>query len=533
MANDRTYNKMKRWKDIFYSKRFWLSDYAIISYIALLNFAMHLIAIKGFGYFRDELYYIACSNHLDLGYVDQPPLSILLLKLVRLVFGDSLIAIRILPVLGSAFIVFFTGLIAKELGGKKFALILASIAAFAPIGNFFFFSIYSMNFLDFLFWQSAIYTVIKIIKTDNPKYWLLFGLIVGLGLENKISVLFLCCGIVTGILLTKKRKFLKSKYLWLGVAISGLLFLPYVLWNTTHDWATLEFMHNAKTLKMADVSPLGFLTGQILYNNPPTLIIWLAGLIFFFFNKEGKKYSLFGWMFLSIYILFTLQEAKDYYLAPAYPILFAGGAVQFERWLRKKNWNWLKPLMVVSILVPTLILCPMTLPIFPVEKTVSYIQSLGIESSPGERHEMGVLPQHFADMHGWEDMVATVAQTYRKLPKEDQSQCIIFVRNYGEAGAIDFFGKKYDLPKATCSHNNYWLWGPPKDKTIDVAIIFGTSRNLKSSYEDLTTYFGEVKHAATFQCTYCMPYENNRPIFICRGFNVTIQDIWESQKHYE
>ena len=517
---------MIRWKDNLFSKRFWLSDYAVISYIALLGLVLHLIAIEGFGYFRDELYYIACSDHLAVGYVDQPPLSILLLKLVRLVLGDSLIAIRLLPVFSGAFVVFFTGLIARELGGKKFALLLASLAAFAPIGNFFIFNIYSMNFLDFLFWQAAIYIIIKLIKTNNPKYWLLFGLTAGLGLQNKISVLFLCFGLVIGILLSKERKLLKSKYLWLGAAIAGLLFLPYILWNMTHDWAALEFMHNAKTLKMADVSPLGFLTGQILYNNPSTLIIWLAGLIFFFFNKEGKKFSLFGWMFLSIYILFTLQEAKDYYLAPAFPILFAGGAVQLEHWLRKKSWSRLKPLLVMGTLVSTLIFCPLTLPIFSVEKTMSYIGSLGIEGNPGERHEMGALPQHFADMHGWEEMAATVAQIYRKLPKEEKSKCVIFVRNYGEAGAIDFFGKKYDLPKATCSHNNYWLWGPPKDRTGDVAIIFGTSENLSK-------YFSDIKHAATFQCTLCMPYENNLPIFICRGFNTTIQDIWESQKHYE
>lgn len=524
---------MKQSKITFLSKNFWLSDYAIISYIALLNLFLHLLAIHGFGFFRDEFYYIACSDHLDFGYVDQPPLSILLLKFIRLTLGDSLAAIRILPVLSGAFIVFFTGLIARELGGKKFALILASAAAFAPIGNFFTFNIYSMNFLDFLFWQVAIYLVIKIIKTNNQKYWLMFGLTAGFGLQNKISVLFLCFGIVVGILLTKERKHLKSKYLWLGMVTAGLLFLPYILWNMTHDWATLEFMHNAKTLKMADVSPLGFLTGQILYNNPATLIVWLVGLCYFFFHKEGKKFRLFGWMFLSIYILFTIQEAKDYYLAPAYPILFAGGAVQFESWLRKKSLRWLKPVLVISILIPTLTLCPITLPILPVEKTVSLIQSMGIEHNASERHEMGVLPQHYADMHGWEDMVTTVANVYQSLTAEEQSQCVIYVRNYGEAGAIDFFGKKYNLPKATCPHNNYWFWGTPADKTGDVAIIFGVSRNLQRNYEDLNPYFNEVRHAATFQCKYCMPYENNRPIFICLGFKSTLKEIWQSEKHYE
>lgn len=521
----------KSFKDTLFSKKFWLSDYTIIGIIALFSLIMHLAAIDGFGYFRDELYYIACSDHLDFGYVDQPPLSILLLKLMRLIFGDSLLAIRILPVLGGALLVFLTGLIAREIGGKKYAVLLASLAAFAPIGNFFFFNIYSMNFLDVLFWQGCIFIVIRIIKTNNPKYWLVFGLIAGLGLQNKISVLFLCLGVFAGVLLTRERKYFASKYFWMGAAIALLLFLPYIVWNMAHDWPTLEFIRNAKIQKMADVTPLGFLTGQILYNQA-TLIVWLAGLWYFFFHREGRRYRLFGWMFISIYLLFTIQEAKDYYLAPAFPILFAGGAVQWEAWLKKKRWQWPKPVLVISILIPTLILCPVCLPILSTEKTISLIRSIGLEQNAGERHEMGVLPQHFADMHGWEDMAATVARVYHSLTPEEQNKCVIYVRNYGEAGAIDFFGKQYNLPKATCAHNNYWLWGPPKDKSGEVIIIFGTSRDVQRSFEDLRPHFEEVEHAATFRCKYCMPYENNRPIFIGRKMKVSIQEIWQHEKSF-
>lgn len=524
--------KFLRLKDAIFPKNFWLSDFMLIGYFATISLVLHLLAIRGFGYFRDEFYYIACSEHLDFGYVDQPPLAMLLLKLIRLAFGDSLLAIRILPALCGAAFVFLTGIIARELGGKKFSLILASAAALAPIGNFFIFHMYSMNFLDVIFWQAVILTVIRIIKSENPRYWLVFGLIAGFGLQNKISVLFLCFGILLGVLLTRQRKHLKSKYLWLGLALAAFLFLPYILWNMAHGWPTLEFMQNARTYKMAEVTPLGFLKGQILYNNPAALIIWLVGLWFFFFHKEGKKYRVFGWMYLSIYILFTIQQAKDYYLAPAYPILFAGGAVQFENWLKKKSWRWLKSTLISLILIPTLFFCPFTLPILPVEKTISLIQWSGITGNAGERHELGALPQHFADMFGWEEMVATVAGVYQRLSPEEQSKCIIYVRNYGQAGAIDLFGKKYNLPKATCAHNNYWLWGPPKDKTGEVVIVFGTSSDLQRSYEDLRPHFEEVEHAATIQCKYCMPYENNRPIFICRKMKRSIQEIWEQERFY-
>jgi len=513
------------------SKKYWLSDVAVISYIALANLVLHLIAIQSYNYFRDELYYLACSDHLAAGYVDQPALSLALLKLVRIAFGDSLVAIRLLPALGSALFVLLTGLMAKELGGKNFALVLASTASFAAIGNLFLFHIYSMNFLDILFWQVSIFILIRLLKTENPKYWLLFGLAAGLGLENKISIVFLGLGATIGILLTKNRHYLKSKYLWLGGGLAVLLFLPYLLWNMAHGWPTLEFIHNAEVHKNIANTPLGFLRDQLLYNNPLTLIVWLPGLWYFFVHKEGKKFRLFGWMYLSLYALFTIQHGKDYYLAPAYPILFAGGAVWLENWLQPKGRFWLKPTLVAVIVITSLLLCPLTLPLLPVEKTVAFYRQLGIQRSQ-ERTTLGVLPQHFADMFGWEEMVATIAKVYDTLSPKEQAKCLIYVRNYGEAAAIDFFGKKYHLPKAACAHNSYWLWGPPQWNG-DVAIIFGTSSDAQRSLDDLRPYFEEVSQVATTSCQYGMPYENNRAIFICRGFKKgPFQDVWPREKHF-
>jgi hypothetical protein len=498
---------------------------------ALLALGLHILAIQNYGYFRDELYYIACSDHLAFGYVDQPPLAMALLKIIRTLLGDSLLALRIVPALASAAFILLTALLARELGGNKPAVILAAAAAFAPIGNFFAFHYYSMNFWDLLFWQVIILIVIRIIKTDNPRLWLLFGFVAGLGLQNKISVLFLGFGIVVGLLLTPKRRHLTTRHFWLGGGIAGLLFLPYIVWNWAHDWPHLEFIHNARTFKMAAVSPLEFFTGQVLYNNPATLLIWLAGLVYLLFHKEGRQYRLFGWMFLAIYILFTLQQAKDYYLAGAYPILFAGGAVVIGKGIQKKNWIWLTPVLVAFILIPTFIFAPITLPILPVETTIAHMQRIGIVPSTGERHELSQLPQHYADMFGWEEMAAVYAQAYRKLSPEEQAKCLIFVRNYGEAGAIDFFGRAHGLPRAMCTHNNYWLWGPG-DVTGEVGIVLGMSSDIEESRQDLEAFFEEVELAGIFRCQYCMPYENNAPIFICRNMKVSLQEIWDQEKHY-
>ncbi|MBN1271984.1 MAG: glycosyltransferase family 39 protein [Candidatus Aminicenantes bacterium] len=514
-------------------KKPWSSDFFIIGIFAFLKLLLHLLALKGFGYFRDELYYIACSDHLGFGFVDQPPLSILLLKAVRLVFGDSTAAIRLLPALGGALFVFLTGIITRELGGKKFAVAFASAASLAATGNFFIFHIFSMNFLDLLFWQACILIVIRIIKTGNAKYWLLFGLTAGLGLQNKISILFLCFGLSVGLLITRERKHFKNKYFWLGLVLAGLLLLPYVLWNLSHGWPTVEFMDNARIYKMADVSPVGFFLGQIIFNNPVTVLIWLPGLAFLIFHQKGKRFRLFGWMFLSIYLLFTIQEAKSYYLAPAYPVLFAGGALLWEHWLKIGSRNVLKTVLVLWMTISALVPLPITLPLLSAEKTVRYTRIFGGKVPSGERHTLGALPQHFADMFGWEKMAAVYGEIFQNLSTEEQSRCVIYVRNYGEAGAVDFFGKKFGLPKATCAHNSYWFWGPGKEAKNSVYIIRGTEQSVEESYADLSPYFDSVEYAATFTCTYCMPYENNNPIFICWGFKGSLQDIWEHEKHFE
>jgi len=508
-----------------------IPDWVILLPAALFVLVAHLMAIKGYGYFRDELYYIACSEHPAFGYVDQPPLSLWILKAVRTILGDSLFAIRILPVLFSAVWVVLTGLIARMFGGRKYAMLLASFAAAAPLGNLFLFSYYSMNFLDLIFWQILFIIIIKLVQTDQPRYWIVFGIVAGLGLLNKISILFLSAGLVTGLLLTDNRYHLKTRQFWTGVVIAFALFLPYVLWNALHDWAFLEFMHNAKTYKMADVTPVQFFIGQFLYNNPINIWVWIPGLIFLLMHRSAKIFRVFGWMYVFIYILFTIQQAKDYYLAAAYPVLFAGGAVLWEKWMGHRLGLVFKPVLVLLIVLSTALMSPMTLAILPVEKTINFMKSTGIRGNPGENHEVGILPQYYADMHGWKEMVDTFAAVYSQLSPEEQSDCLIYVRNYGEAGAIDFFGRAYGLPKAVCAHNNYWIWGPP-EWNGETAIVYGWSHNVEDNLNDLNRRFDSVDHEATFHHPYCMPYQNNRPIFICRNARFDFREIWNQEKNF-
>jgi hypothetical protein len=504
------------------SRDFLLSDLAILCYFALFKLVLHLLTHQNYGYFRDEFYYIACSKHLAFGYVDQPPLSIFVLAVVRSLFGDSLFALHLIPALTGAFVVFFAGLIARELGGSKFAQALAVIITPAFLSSH---GKFSMNPFDHLFWILAAYIVILIITRKKPQLWLLFGLVAGLGLMNKYSMLFIGFGLVIGLLLTSQRKQLLTKWIWLALLIAFVIFLPHIIWEIKYDFPSFEFMYNASQFKNVHHAPLEFFLGQIdnigNYNAP----IWLLGLYYYIFHKKGKEFRFIGLAFVSIFILMVALKAKIGYLAPAFPMLLAPGALMIEKIVDRLNWNWLKPILMVILILNGILTAPFAMPVLPVKTFIKYATAREYNATPEERHEMGVLPQHFADMFGWKEMASTVAQVYKDLSPEEQSSCSILTSNYGEAGAIDFYGKEYGLPKVISGHNNYWLWGP--GDAVEVVI------SLTGSIERLSQYFESVEQAAVFTCKYCMPYENNRPIYVCRNPKFPVEEVWPQFKHYD
>ncbi len=508
-----------------------LRDMKVPFALAFMQLAIQVLFHQNYGYFRDELYYIACSEHLAWGYVDQPPFSLALLAVNRWLLGDSLHALRFLPTLVISGVVVLAALMARRFGGGRFAQGLAALAVVAaPVllgqGKFF-----SMNAFDVLFWVLALYLFIAIISGGSAKLWIYFGLVIGFGLLNKYSIGFLVIGLVAGLLLTSHRRQLASRWFWAGALLAGLIFLPHVLWEIKNGFPSLEFMRNASQLKNAPLTPFQFLGGQFLYVNFFNAPIWLLGLYFFFFHPAGKPFRLLGWTYVVVFIIMTAGGAKVYYLAPIYPVLLAGGAVLIERFIRARAWNWMKPVCASILAVSALIFAPFAIPILPVETFIAYQSALGQTPRAEERSSLGVLPQLYADEFGWEEMVAQVAGVYQKLSAEDQANCVIYVRNYGEAGAIDFFGKKYSLPQALCAHNNYWLWGPGK-LSGDIAIIFGGSHDLQENLTDLSSRYRQVELAATTNCRYSMPYENGRQIFLCRGMNTTFQALWSEERFY-
>ena len=293
----------------------------LFSAVALV---VHLLTNGRYGYFRDELYYIACGRHLAFGYVDQPPFSILLLRLSQALLGSSLFAIRLLPALAGAATVAITGLMARELGGRGWGIALACAGSLCALFNLAVGNFFSMNAFEPLFWMGCVYLLVRIINGGSPTLWLWFGVLLGIGLENKHSTAFFAVGIFVALLLTPERRHLAQKWIWLGGLIACVIALPNVLWQAQQHWPTYELLSNiAHSDKNIALSPAQFIVQQIVFMNPGTLPLWVSGLIWVFGSHDGRRYIALGIIYLVVLIEFIILHGKSYYLAPAYPMLFA------------------------------------------------------------------------------------------------------------------------------------------------------------------------------------------------------------------
>lgn len=510
--------------------KFVKSDAAIILAFAIIKLLIHLYtnAFAGYGIFRDELYYLSCASRFDFGYVDQPPLSIYILGISKFLLGDSLFAIRLLPAIAGALTVLLTGLMVKKLDGEKLAIIIASLAViFAPIYlgmNTFF----SMNAFDILLWALAFYIIILIIKGKNKSSWIWLGVILGLGLMNKIGFLWLGFGFFAGLLLTEKRNLLKTKWPWISGLIALLIFAPYIIWNSANDWAHIEFIRNAQMYKYAGITRADFVSGILLIMNPATIIIWLLGLYYLLVNKDGKRFRVLGIIFVaSFLILFISGKSKSEYLAPAFTIIFAAGGIILDRIDFNRYWKWLKYAVLIPLVISGIVITPLALPALPVETYINYSTSIGFGPTTSEGKELAELPQFYADMFGWEELAQTVSSVYQTIPDEEKSNTVVFGNNYGEAGAIEYFSKMYLLPTAISTHNNYWIWGwKYADKDIRNVIIIGGRE------EDHLNSCSEVEVRAIHKAKYVMPYENNLPIFLCKDIFRDFDVIWNEAKNY-
>jgi hypothetical protein len=493
--------------------------------IALAKFVLHMAFNNRYGYFRDEFDYMACGDHLAWGYVDQPPLVPFLIRVSREVLGDSLRAIRFLPALVSSATVILTAVIARQLGGKSYALCLSAVAAaVAPmyLSNG---SIVTTNYLEPLFWMVCAYFAILAVKRNEPRYWLWFGVAGGLGLENKYSIAVFGLGVVVGLLFTAQPRLLWNRWLWLGGVAAFLIFLPNFLWNVQHHWPFFELMHNIKADgRDVQLSPWQYFSQQMLLIGFFSAPIWISGLVALLVWEPLKPYRLLGWCYLVSFVVFVVLKGKNYYLAPIYPMLLGAGGVVFERALgrTRKAWIW-KPVVAGTVLAGGVWVLPLTVPVLSAESFLSYLNRLPFKVPRTETNQFALaLPQYYADQFGWQEMTVAVANIYNSLPPKQRAKTGIFGNNYGEAGAVDFFGPRYGLPKAIGNHQSYWLWGP-RLYTGESLIVLGDRR---SSIEP------KCQSIQEFDVTFSPYAVEQNPIFLCQGLKWNLQELWPKIKKW-
>ena len=501
--------------------------------ISLVYFALHLATSTRYGYFRDALYYLACSEHLAFGYVDQPPLIAVLGWIARHTLGTSLPALLFWPALFGAARIVLVASFARELGAKRFGTVLAAALAATPSVWWVIDHQFAMNALEPILWTGCAYVILLLIKTGNAKLWVVFGAMVGLGLQNKYSISIFAFALIAGVLLTRQRRILFSPWILVGGVLALLIFLPNLIWNIQHQWPFLELMRNVRATGKDVILPPGkYLLQQILMLNPVSFPFWFGGLFFYFCSREAKAYRVFGLAFVITIAVFMITHGKDYYSAPAYAMLLAAGATAAERLLvsarlsaRPKMRVVLRAACFIWLALGVVPLLPLVLPVLPIDAFLRYQSHLPFEVPKTERSFVGAaLPQYYADEFPWPGMVATVARVYHSLPPEEQARTAIYCSNYGQAAAIDFFGSRHGLPKAISGHQNYFLWGP-RHYTGEIIILVGEEESdARDDCDSLTV-------AATQHNPYAFSYET-RPILLCRGLKWNLQTGWQRVKNW-
>jgi hypothetical protein len=503
-------------------------SWGVIAALVALKLAIHLPLISRYGYFRDELYFLDLGRHLDFGYVDCAPLIGVYAR-VALLLGASLPVLRTIAALAGCGIVVLAALIARELGGGRFGQGVAGLAVVATPLFLATSSLFTMNVFEPLYWMGCAWVIARIVRTGESRLWLVFGVLAGLGLENKHSTLFFGAAVAIGLLLTPLRRELSRRWIWLGLAIAALLFLPNLLWQVAHGFPTLEDLENVRRSgKNVVLPPLAFVRQQAMMLHPFLAPLWIGGLVSLVVGRL-RRWRVLGWTYLALLGLFMAMHAKDYYVAPAYPMLMAAGAVALEGWLDRLTWTrgrvWPRLVAAGWIAACGAMVVPIVTPLLSPERQIAYRVALGAQEEKTEVAHDGPLMQIFGDQFGWLEMVSEVAAIRDSLPAEERAEVCIFANNYGEAGALHQFGPRYGLPWAISAHQNHFFWGPPKDCSGRVVIV------LQSDREDLERVFASVEAAGRHSHPWGMAEENGT-IWVGRGLKVPLTELWPELKHW-
>ncbi|HEX9234428.1 MAG TPA: glycosyltransferase family 39 protein [Candidatus Acidoferrum sp.] len=496
------------------SKSVCLGDTAILVYVAALTVVVHWITGHQYGFHRDELATLEDARHLDWGFVAYPPVAPFFARLSLMLFGTSLAGFRFFAAVAEAIAVVLTGLMAREMGGRRGAQFVAAAAAipFCLAGG----ALMQYVSFDYLFWVLTAYFVVKLLNTEDPRWWIAIGACIGLGLETKYTMGFFAIGIVAAVVLTDARRYLKSKWLWYGVALSILILLPNLIWQARNHFISLDFLQHIHARDVRIGRTKNFLPEQLQF----TLfgfVLFLAGLYFTLFSRDGKRFRMLGWMYLTPLVIFVIAKGRAYYLAAAYPMLYAAGSVWVERALvcvGSTLQKLIRVLVWAALLTDVVIMGAITLPIAPANSTWA-------------AHAMKINGD-FCEELGWPELVQTIAEIRDSLSAEERAQLGILTGNYGEAGAVNLYGAQFGLPRAISGVNSFWQrgYGDPPPQTL---IVVG------ADLDDLQGEFASCRLAADIWNRFGVENEETRDhpnIFVCHTLRKPWPEFWKTFRYF-
>jgi 4-amino-4-deoxy-L-arabinose transferase-like glycosyltransferase len=413
-----------------------------------------VIFASGYGYHRDELYFVASGQHLDWAYADQGPVTPVIARAMTEIAPDSLRMLRVPAALAAGLTVLLTALLALEFGGGRRAQLIA--AACAGVSSIVLFTghLLSTSTFDLLVWTAVTWLAVRAIRRGEDRLWLVAGAVLGIGLLNKPLPAFLALGLLAGVLVAGPRRLLRNRYVWAGAALALVLWMPWLLWQADHGWPQLDVSRSiAAGDSTSSQAWWAIVPFQFLLVSPFLAPVWIAGLVALFADRALADLRFIAWSWVVLAVVFMATGGKPYYLAGLLPVLVAVGAVRVDGWLERGRSGGRRALLVGAIVASGLIGGTIALPVLPADSADPVIAA---------NPDVG-------ETIGWPDLVRTVAGVAKRLP--DPRRAVILTSNYGEAGAIDRYGPALGLPRAYSGHNAYGDWGPPPDGSAPVIAV--------------------------------------------------------------
>lgn len=479
--------------------------------IAAAMFSLEMAVSNRYGFHRDELYFLACAHHLAWGYVDQPPFVPFVARVATALFGTSPTSLRVLPALAGGATVVFTGLIARELCGRRTAQVLAAVAAASSTEVLATVHLLSTAAFDLFFWSAVTLMIVRMLRVDDPRWWLAIGAVGGVGLLNKYNIAFLFVGLTVGLVASGRLHILLNRWALAGGCLALVMLVPNLIWNAQHHWAAISMLHSLQQENGGLGASLKFIPAQIVIVGPILAVMWIGGLIRLLRHPIGRP---LGITYLTLIVLDTILGAKPYYLGGLCFALLAGGGLWIEEWMSSRGRTGLLGFTAALIIVGEALVLPLTLPILPVSS---------LAKGPWE----GNLNKDLSATVGWGQLVHQVAAITRSLPPAERSHAVVFTGDYGAAGAVDLYGPRYGLTDVVSGHNNYWLWGHADARTGTATIAVNLSRTY------LQTIFGTVISAGAVRTpSGVWTEERGDPIWICTHQKVSWGQAWPSARHY-